>query len=304
MSAILLVVVYLLPFLSTHGEIIPAANAPASVWKTAGIPGGIPNRTVAYKTFSPGVTALQIQSAIDSCPSGQVIKLSAGTYTISNIRIGSRGNWVLRGAGMGKTILNMSGGYANINAGDYPPWGGPWLNTTGVTAGGTQGSRTISVSNAGGYSVGDMCVIDLANSGWIVGYGTGGGTQATDNNDSAGKNRDGNRVQLHVVEITAKNGNNLTFWPALPFALPANRSPQISEFGVRGPRWSGIEDLTLNFSGSDSAGLLLSATYAFWLKNVEVKNWGTFGVWPRWSSCFEMRGCYVHEPNTFDWSKG
>jgi hypothetical protein len=288
-----------------HAEIISAANAPRAVWAAAGVPGGIPHRSNVVATLNPGATASQIQSAINSAADKSgVVQLSAGTYTISNIRLEAPGSWTLRGAGMGKTIINVSGGSANLYMGDYPPWGGAWLNTSSITSGGAQGGTTIAVSNASSYAIGDLCVIDMANAGWIVGYGAGGSGGQVSNNDSAGKNRDRQRVQLHIVEITAKNGNELTFWPPLPFALDAGRSPQISEFGVRGPRWSGIEDLTFNFNGSSSAGMFLGGTYAFWLKNVEIRNWGTFGIWPRWSSCFEMRGCYVHNPNTFNWSKG
>jgi len=288
----------------TNGEIIPAAHTPTGVWSVAGIPGGIPTRTVIYKTLNPGATAAEIQSAINSCPKGQVVKLNAGTYNIGTIALQDKSDWVLRGAGMGQTTLNIGGGSANFYMGSYPPWGGSWVNTVSITGGGGQGGTTVTVSNGSGYSVGDLCVIDMENSGWIVGYGTGGTGGKVSNNDSAGKNRDGNRVQLHIVEITAKSGNDLTFWPPLPYPLDFGRSPQISEFGIRGPRWSGIEDLTLNCSGSSSAGLLLGGTFACWLKNVEVKNWGTFGIWPRWSAAFEMRGCYVHEPNTFNWSRG
>ena len=286
------------------GTIIPSTNAPTAVWAVAGVPGGIPNRTNVYATLSPGATAAQIQSAINNCPSGQVVKLNAGTYNINAIRLQAPGNWVLRGAGMGKTILKMSGGSANFYMGDYPPWAGSWDSTVDITSGGKQAGTNITLSSGSDYTVGDLAVIDMENSDWIVGYGAGGTGDQVMNEDSSGKERDGNRVQLHVVEITAINGTNLSFWPPLPYDLEASRSPQLSKFGARGPRWSGIEDLTFNCSGTESAGLFMGGTYACWLKNVEVKNWGTFGVYPRWSACFEMRGCYVHEPNTYNWSKG
>lgn len=285
-------------------QIIPATNAPVAVWAVAGVPGGIPNRTNIFTTLSAGATGGQIQTAINSCPPGKVVLLGPGTYDVGSMTLAAPGNWVLRGAGMGQTILNFSGGYANFYLGNYPPWGGSWLNTVNITGGGAQGSTNITVASISGYAVGDLCVIDMDNSDWIVGYGAGGSGSQTMNSDSAGKNRDGNRVQLHIAEITAVSGNNLTFWPPLPFALDLARAPQVSEFGVRGPRWSGVEDLTFNFGGTSSAGLFAGGLYAFWLKNVEVKNWGTFGVWPRWSACFEMRGCYVHEPNTYNWGKG
>src|SRR5438093_12635 len=52
-------------------------------WSNVGVPGGIPNRTTICATLNPGATASQIASAISSCPSGQVVKLNAGTYNLS-----------------------------------------------------------------------------------------------------------------------------------------------------------------------------------------------------------------------------
>src|SRR4051812_46851373 len=57
-------------------------------WSTAGIPGGIPARTTVCATLNPGASGSQISSALASCPSGQVVKLNAGTYNISGIDFG------------------------------------------------------------------------------------------------------------------------------------------------------------------------------------------------------------------------
>src|SRR3569832_2482392 len=100
-----LVVVCVGFFLPTDGD--------ASVnWRMAGMLslGGIPNRTTVCATITPlgsgkdDTTA--IQSAIDSCPDGEVVSLSAGVFTIAE------GNLVLihkditlRGAGPGVTVL-------------------------------------------------------------------------------------------------------------------------------------------------------------------------------------------------------
>src|SRR5438093_733446 len=53
-------------------------------WSQAGVVGGTPVRTTICATLSPGATAAQINSAIASCPSGQVVKLNAGTYNLSS----------------------------------------------------------------------------------------------------------------------------------------------------------------------------------------------------------------------------
>ena len=293
---------------SVSGQIIPATNAPTHVWAQAGVPGGIPNRTTIYTTLSPGITASQLQTAINNCPSNQVVYLNAGTYNIGAINLGypTKGYWTLRGAGMGQTILNLGSGSASWTMGIYPPWTGTWANTQDIVGGLQQGSSNVTVSSASSYVVGDHCVIDMVNADWIVGAGAGGSGSSTVNGDSAGKGRDGNRVQLHTVQITGKSGNQLAFWPPLPFELVPARSPQISRSsnGRLGPVMAGIEDLTMNCSGSGASGIQINSAHGFWMKNVEFRNWGTFGIWPRWTSCFEMRGCYVHTPIAFDWGKG
>src|SRR5438309_8545983 len=80
-------------------------------WSQAGVIGGIPNRTSICATLNPGATAAQINSAIASCPSGQVVFLNAGTYNLSSgIVFDNKSNVTLRGAGANQTFLVFSGG--------------------------------------------------------------------------------------------------------------------------------------------------------------------------------------------------
>jgi hypothetical protein len=54
---------------------------------TAPARGGIPHRTTIYKTLSPlGGTQdddPQIQAALNTCPAGQVVQLTAGVFRIN-----------------------------------------------------------------------------------------------------------------------------------------------------------------------------------------------------------------------------
>lgn len=80
-------------------------------WSNAGIPGGIPNRTVICATLNPGATSAKIDAAIASCPANGVVYLNAGTYSIaSGISFNGTSNVTLRGAGPEKTILDFTGG--------------------------------------------------------------------------------------------------------------------------------------------------------------------------------------------------
>src|SRR5580765_4261995 len=106
----------------------------AADWSSAGVTGGIPNRTTICATLNPGATAAQISSAITSCPSGQVVFLNAGTYNLSaGIEFANKSNVTLRGAGPDKTFLvftgdiNCAGQHADIcvRNGDVSWSGGP-----------------------------------------------------------------------------------------------------------------------------------------------------------------------------------
>jgi hypothetical protein len=69
------------------GQIIPASRM--TDWTKPGLTarGGIPHRTTIYKTLSPlGGTQdddPQIQAALNTCPAGQVVQLTAGVFRIN-----------------------------------------------------------------------------------------------------------------------------------------------------------------------------------------------------------------------------
>ena len=110
-------------------SLLPPDRDASANWRMAGMlsVGGIPNRTTVCKTLSPlGANkddTAQIQNAIETCPPGQVVALSAGRFTIAE------GNFVqlnrgvtLRGAGPGLTTLERTDG-AKLNS--YFPGASP-----------------------------------------------------------------------------------------------------------------------------------------------------------------------------------
>src|SRR5512137_2843456 len=67
--------------------------------------GGIPNRTTIYTTVQASTygngaqdAAAGIQAAINACPAGQVVQLSAGTFRIASAPIQISKGITLRGA--------------------------------------------------------------------------------------------------------------------------------------------------------------------------------------------------------------
>src|SRR5256885_631301 len=77
-------------------------------WSHAGIPGGIPNPATICASLDPRSTASQIDAAIAACPPGQVVFLTAGTFTLS-AGLNMKSDVTLRGAGANRTKLVFTG---------------------------------------------------------------------------------------------------------------------------------------------------------------------------------------------------
>lgn len=155
--------------------------------------GGIPNRTTIYQTIPTGAAETTIQAALDSCPAGQVVLLSAGTYTVNNLLLIHSGI-TLRGAGAGKTILAKSNGAKSrlatvvsgtsvntpVDPGSYTydaqpviivgpsRWPGPDKTTSqNLTIDGAQGSMSVTVANGSGFVAGQFVLLDeLSGASW------------------------------------------------------------------------------------------------------------------------------------------
>lgn len=156
-----------------------------AVWKPGRMEiGGIPTRNtvcarVDSATFGNGETdaSAAIQAAINDCPSGQVVLLSAGTFLANSLVIISK-DITLRGAGAGKTILHKTNGAAmnhdttsdsqpNIIIGPYR-WPKPDSATSqNLTADGTQGSFTVTVAHEQDFRAGEIVLVDeLSGASW------------------------------------------------------------------------------------------------------------------------------------------
>lgn len=162
---------------STQAELIPADRLPPGGKFVAGVPGGIPfiNDMFCDVTVDiPGSGLLAIpndgiddspaiQAALDLCPNGQFVFLPAGTYKIDTTLLMERDGVVLRGAGMGATILEIEGDPTGIRVDGGVSFRGKKANVTG---GHTRGSTTLTFASASDIStveVGDVLMVyDLA----------------------------------------------------------------------------------------------------------------------------------------------
>src|SRR5205809_4497267 len=135
-------------------------------WSNAGVIGGIPNRSTICATLNPGATASQINAAIASCASGQVVFLNAGTYALSSsIRFNNKRNVTLRGAGPDQTFLVFSAGSSCGGMGadvcfinGDGNWTGDPRNVANWTSGDAGGATSIALSNTANLQVGGMLI--------------------------------------------------------------------------------------------------------------------------------------------------
>lgn len=232
-------------------------------WSQAGIPGGIPNRTVHCAVLNPGATGAQINSAIAACPSGQVVFLNAGTYNISGgIIFNNKSNVTLRGAGADQTFLVFSSGnncggqggnvcFINSDAN----WTGDPRNVANWTGGYAKASGSITLSSTANLKVGTILILDQLNDSntdngaiWVCGTG---GVCAVQGQAGTGRP---NRYQQQLTRVTAISGNTVGISPSL--YMPnwrASQSPGAWWSNATPVVMSGVENLSIDNGGSSAA---------------------------------------------------
>ena len=271
--------------------------ARAADWSRAGIPGGIPDRTAIYRTLGPGVTAEQINDAIASCPNGQVVFLSPGTYKLgTGIDFANHCNVTLRGAGADQTFLVFTGSVerrgqsADICVENFDvkipqaqgKHSGDSANTADWTAGYSQGATEITLSNTANLVAGKsvICLDQLDDSD----ADTGTVWVSQKHNVSAiegpgGAGRKG-RAQMQMPLVTDIRGNKVTISPGLyipNWRIAQNPGAWWSDAVVSG---DGIEDLSIDHAGSGAkSGIELYNAYQCWVKGVRDINSNRNHVW-------------------------
>lgn len=155
--------------------------------------GGIPIRTTVYttlnaSTYGNGATdaSAAIQAALDACPSGQVVMLSAGTFTVNNFIL-IHSSITLRGAGAKVTILQKTNGAKPRTSPMVPVdpstytydaqpviilgpgrWPGPDSTTSqNLSVDGAKGATAVTVASAAGFAAGQYVLLDeLSGASW------------------------------------------------------------------------------------------------------------------------------------------
>jgi len=220
--------------LPAGADILPPERR--TVWNP-GIPGGIPARTticatVNASTYGNGASdaTAGIQAAIDACPVGQVVRLSAGDFLINGafpIQI-SKGI-VLRGAGPGATKLKKTTTAANplILVGER------WLDeagSTNLTANAPKGATSVQVVSAAGLSVGQLVVLDETTDNSYVYWGID--PAVAPGGEGRGWFTRYDRPVGQMLEIASISGNTLSFTTPLHIAFDTAHTAQITRYTI------------------------------------------------------------------------
>jgi PKD repeat protein len=279
-----LLILSLFTGIGVSAQILPASRTLAGTgsWHgLVGVPGGIPNRTAIYTTIPAGAAVSTVQNAINACPSGQVVLLSAGNYSWSG-SLNMKSGVTLRGAGQNATVITSSANYAIIFQGYSCMIGNQGANGAGVhhaswTGGYAQGSTSLTLSTTANLSVGQVITIDQLNDADTTAVGAEG-TSTGCYSTTADPANGSDRFQFQSAIVTAISGNVVTI--SEPVYMPnyaSSHSPSAwwEDNGVTQMRAAGVEALTVQCSSSanSSSGITMSGCYGCWVQNVTLKNY-------------------------------
>jgi hypothetical protein len=323
---------------SGGGEgVLPADSNASANWRMAGMlsVGGIPNRTTICASLSPsgGDDSTNINNAITACPSGQVVLLNPGIFSVAE------GNFVLinnsitlRGSGPGTTILTRNGG---ATMGSYTPGSNPspmiilgpqaYNNAetaTALTTDADQGSTSVEITSPSGFSVGQIVLTDEASgAGWqpdVEGLGQiwaapdyrvvwqkHNPSQPGIDDFSASQYpyqagtagcwfSNCDRPTAEFHRISAISGNTITFDSPVTISYRVSHQAQLYYFQTPHVQNAGVEQMTIENGDDDNIDFNWCA-YC-WAYMVENKSWLGDGFGVNNSFRVELKEFYNHEP--------
>ncbi|MGA2001516.1 MAG: discoidin domain-containing protein [Terriglobales bacterium] len=287
-------------------------------WSTAGVTGGIPNRTTVCATIDPyDGPADAINTAIANCPSGQVVLLSAGTFNLtSGIVFDNKSNVTLRGAGPDQTFLLFSAGGSCTGVG-----GADVCLITADTGDGGDQDYSNAATWTGGYSVGTTSItLGSATTGSIAALQVGSQIfldQLDDASDpgtvyvcsaygvcsTSGSSRNGRpgRGQVEPQLVTSISGTG----PWTIGISPGIRMPNISAAKSPQAWWDnglpiqndGIENLTIDDTPDASCctnGIFILNGRNNWIRNIRSVYAAQKHVWLYQTTHTTIRDSYFY----------
>jgi hypothetical protein len=317
-------------------SIIPSDRA--TMWSPGlNAVGGIPNRTTICATINASTygngtqdATAGMQAAINACPAGQVVMLSAGTFTVNNYILIKK-SITLRGAGAAATTLQKTNG---ATPGSYTPpdsqpiiiigrqrWTGPDAATAqNLTSDAVKGTFSVTVANGSGFAAGQFVLLDEDNysTGSWVSLPNRNGSSTTDKIWATDRvvwqrhnppaqyvddpfpdaltwfSRSGRPVN-EIKEIASVSGNAITFTTPIHIDYRVSHTAQLIRYTGNDVqvKHAGIENLKV-VGGSDGGIRFQSAAYS-WVKGIEDTVWLGEGIAVNNSFRVEVRDSYIHD---------
>ncbi len=275
----------------------PLLNSKQAIdWSGAGV-GVIPARNIICAKLNSSATLAQINAALATCPSGQAVLLSPGTYAIAGTVV-VPSNVTLRGAGADQTILNAIGSAGGdvISLGSASVAFKPFRITNVAAA----GSTNIEVSNASGIRAGMyLAIAEINDRTYVSTAGSGGNCNWCDGDWS----EKGSLARGQIVKITGVSGRDISFSPGLyssytntPLGVPFDMSAV----------YAGVEDLQVYANNTGYAANFGMSQCAYcWIKGVESNYADGDHVEVFWGFHDEIRDSYfsnafLHSPGEHD----
>ena len=325
--------------LAREQSILPAAGNASANWRKAGMLslGGIPVRTTICATIAPLSSGKDdtaaIQNAIDACPDGEVVSLTAGQFTIAEGHLVLIHKTVtLRGAGPGVTVLTRKGG-AKLGSDQPGKNPSPMIilgpqrynndtTATQLTADVKHGGEGVQVGSTQGFSVGQVVLLDEASgAGWepdVEGLGQiwaspdyrvvwqkHNPTQEFLDDFAADEfpYQQGtagcwfsncDRPTAEMHRIAAISGNTITFDSPATISYRTSHQAQLYSFQTRLTEQAGLEQLTVEHGDDDNVDFFWCANC--WAFNVETTLWLGAGFGISNSFRVELNAFYAHKP--------
>jgi len=283
------------------------ANSRATDWTNAGLPSALPDGETAVNPWTPPVrstvcatlssttTIAAINSALSSCPAGEVVKLSAGTFTFSSgtITLGNQNYVTLRGSGADQTIFKCSGscGFTWYDGGSQV--------SEAWTGGFSQDATSVTVSANPGASANRTDVLyanglTSDNGGVFVCANTSCSTEG------------GSNDQGQVTLTTGGSGTSWNIWSGTYSNLPTGiYMPNWSGLGSPNVTWlptatgTGLEDMTLDFTGNTgNAQVFIDDCYACWVKGNRIINGNNYQIQTQNSKNYLISNNYFYGATT------
>ncbi len=286
--------------------------------------------TIAASSFGDGTreASAAIQQAVNACPPGQTVRLSAGTFLMNDFVQINKGI-TLRGAGPSETRLVKTNG---ARAGTYlvddaepilivgpARWPKPDPDTSvDLAADAAPGAMSITVKGGGRFERGQFVLLDQDdfNAGaWLplprrLSSDERARIWASDlvvfNRHDPAEWSDGkfpdslewfsraNRPVNEIKEIDTVQGSTITFTTPVHIGYTTAKRAQLTRYYADNVhvRQAGIEDLGV--SGGGNGNIRFEAVAYSWMKNVDDTFWSGEGVAISHSFRVEIRDSAIH----------